>query len=37
MVVHDGFLGLAPWKGFLPGSDVCLVHTLKLLSLNIIT
>ena len=22
MVVHDGFLGLIPWKDFLPGSDV---------------
>ncbi|KAK7685287.1 hypothetical protein QCA50_011650 [Cerrena zonata] len=27
MVVHDGFLGLTPWKGFLPGSDRIVLDT----------
>ncbi|CAL1708174.1 unnamed protein product [Somion occarium] len=27
MVVHDGFLGLTPWKDFLPGSDRIVLDT----------
>ena len=24
IMLHDGFLGLTPWKDFLPGADVCI-------------